>query len=411
MAKRVGALPSDLKQSNRSQILGVFAKQQICSALEIAVQTGISRQTVKKCIDFYLTEGVLESCGKGESTENGGKKPDLYRLYSGIRVLSIGLYHHNIELTLFSVSGEKLAFWRSDAQEFPCLDTILNCIREGWKSVEPANTDGTLLALEMAGPVGYSEENYIMDSTPYPQWPKKDYRRDMNAAIREIIPDVNLIMLTTDGTAAGAALLQRDPAKYSNSTYVTFYTGTGIGGSIYKASVPESGRFPPVGSMGHIIVDPNDPEACLCGNHGCLERQVSLTRMRQRMSRDMQVYRESFVGNIPIEELVYADVFRGSRAGDMLCQKESQRSAHFFSAAINNIILLTWPDYIVFQGVFAEADPIFEKELINRIGAMKMFRSFEGKICYDHFPLNESEALGSFYRVRKTLLENFAYCN
>lgn len=30
-----------------------------------------------------------------------------------------------------------------------------------------------------------------------------------------------------------------------------------------------------IGEIGHMIIDPSDPETCGCGSHGCLERLVS----------------------------------------------------------------------------------------------------------------------------------------
>ena len=67
MAKLLGTLPSDLKESNRRRILDAFYKKKVLSALEIAADTGISRQTVKKCIDYFLSVGVLEKCVQDRS--------------------------------------------------------------------------------------------------------------------------------------------------------------------------------------------------------------------------------------------------------------------------------------------------------------------------------------------------------
>lgn len=406
MAKLLGTLPSDLKESNRRRILDAFYKKKVLSALEIAADTGISRQTVKKCIDYFLSVGVLEKCGKGDSTVNGGKKPDLYQLHSGIRVLSVCLHHDNLELSLFSVTGVRLAFWASQKLVFNSLDSVMQCLHEGWQCIAKENTEGSVLALGMSAPLGFTQDYHVVNATPFPVWPKKDYCRDIREELRVAVPGTEFVVLSPDGTAAGASLLQRDYDTFAHSTCVTFYTASGIGGSVFKDSVAQSGRLAPLGSLGHMIVEPRDPEACFCGNHGCLERQVSIARLRQHISRDPEAYKDSIVGNIPVEQLTYGDVFRGSHAGDWLCQKESQRCAQYFAIAVNNLILSIWPDYVVFQGEFAGADEIFRKELQSRVSSMKMLTTYEGRICYDNYPLNESEALGIFYRTRETLLEN-----
>ena len=35
-----------------------------------------------------------------------------------------------------------------------------------------------------------------------------------------------------------------------------------------------------------MILDPRDTEACSCGSYGCLERLVSIARLRKRISTD-----------------------------------------------------------------------------------------------------------------------------
>ena len=404
MEKNAASLPSDLRESNRKLVLSTFGLQRENTAVQIAEKTGLSRQTVKKCIDYYLNIGVLENCGKGSSTSIGGKRPDMYCFQREIRLVSIQLHHYDIEIVFFDLNCNRTGYWNSGYMVFNSLDNVLEQIRKGFEVLKTVDKEGKILMVTMAAPFGYAEDYSINEATPFSSWPKEDFKRDLHASLASIFPDAKKIKLDPDGTAAGAALLQRDYDTFYNKIYVTFYTSNGVGGSLFIDGIAQNSRFMSVCALGHFIVAPEDPEACFCGNHGCLERQVSLKRLRQRMKQRQQEYEISFLKDIAIEELTYQDIFRGSEAGDRLCQQESKRSAAYFAIAVKNIILTIGPDYIVFQGEFGNADLIFQKELQNQIESMKMMKSYKGEILYDRYSLNEEEALGNSYRMIQEFL-------
>lgn len=74
------AMPNDLKAVNRWKVLKAFQDGKEHTAMEVSVETGISRQTIMKAIRFFSDNGLLESGGKGDSTCIGGKKPEFFVL-------------------------------------------------------------------------------------------------------------------------------------------------------------------------------------------------------------------------------------------------------------------------------------------------------------------------------------------
>ena len=56
--------------------------------------TGISRATVAKAVSAFVKKGIFNYKGKGNSTEIGGKRPDVYtfnREYQFLAYLNIGI--------------------------------------------------------------------------------------------------------------------------------------------------------------------------------------------------------------------------------------------------------------------------------------------------------------------------------
>lgn len=98
----VAALPSDLKLSNRMQILEIFKAGGTYTANHIAEQIGVSRQTVMKAIQFFIRKGLIVSTGKAESTNVGGKRPELFSLSPHKYLLCVSLWPDSLHITLLN---------------------------------------------------------------------------------------------------------------------------------------------------------------------------------------------------------------------------------------------------------------------------------------------------------------------
>ena len=67
----VKAMPRDLNIENRKLILDFMKDGQPHSVAEISATLKISRQTVKKKLDFFSSKQLVISRGKGSSTDFG----------------------------------------------------------------------------------------------------------------------------------------------------------------------------------------------------------------------------------------------------------------------------------------------------------------------------------------------------
>ena len=77
---KAGGKPKNLKQNNSRAVFELLRHGEKIAVAEIAEKIRLSKTTIKKVFDSLLADGLISMCGKGESTDEGGKKPELYRL-------------------------------------------------------------------------------------------------------------------------------------------------------------------------------------------------------------------------------------------------------------------------------------------------------------------------------------------
>ena len=84
--------PKNIRQHNQKMILSLLQLVDEISISELSEKTNLSKTTISKMFANLCHAGILLSAGKGESTSDGGKKPELFALnpeYGYTIVLSI----------------------------------------------------------------------------------------------------------------------------------------------------------------------------------------------------------------------------------------------------------------------------------------------------------------------------------
>ena len=82
-----------VKQNNRRLVLDYLRRTETASIAEIASAVRISDPTIRKILQHYCELGLVHPNGKGDSSLDGGKRPDLYRLnpaYGFVIALHVG---------------------------------------------------------------------------------------------------------------------------------------------------------------------------------------------------------------------------------------------------------------------------------------------------------------------------------
>lgn len=115
--------------------------------------------------------------------------------------------------------------------------------------------------------------------------------------------------------------------------------GTGLGSGIILAGRLWQGRNGFAGELGHLIVNP-EGERCNCGARGCLETEVSASRI----AANYRYYARSE------ESLTSRDVHLRARRGDPAALKSFERCAHYLGIGLGGVISLFDPGCIVLGG-------------------------------------------------------------
>lgn len=133
--------------------------------------------------------------------------------------------------------------------------------------------------------------------------------------------------------------------------------GTGVGGGIIVDGKIVAGFNGAGGEIGHITVNPDEIEACNCGQYGCLEQYTSATgivRMAKRKlakSDDDTTLRE-------FELLTAKDIFDEAKAGDEVAKELVDELGKILGSTLSKIACVVNPEVIVIGGGVSKAGAI-----------------------------------------------------
>lgn len=400
------AIPKELKIKNRQTVLAAFLHGATLTAVEISEQTGISRQTVQKSIEHFLEKQILVPYGKGSSGNMGGKRPELYILNPDQYYLAIQNREGGFVFSLTSLAGDVIKNGlcpHGDSKTPEDIYDMLAAYTESFFS--PEERDRLLGVCYSLGGVIDRKTGRIRYNLAYiamPSLEDLDYNR-----LIDIFPTARYAIIENDARIAAYAMMKENATLFAGIQAITVFVGVGIAGGFFSEGKMIFGGHSLVGEIGHIIVDPSDKELCKCGNHGCLERLVSIERIRSLLMRDPQRYRNSALGQRDINTIQYTDVFEASRNGDTLSREASAFMGRWFAAALKNIFVTFDPQAIVFQGYFAFADEHFRETVLEEINKFQYYpKNFKLEMIFDRRSWGEVETAGAVAALNTKILED-----
>ncbi len=137
---------------------------------------------------------------------------------------------------------------------------------------------------------------------------------------------------------------------------VAITLGTGVGGGVIVDGHIVPGSHGMGGEVGHMVMDWQwpEPEACNCGNYGCLEQIASATgivRIARRFMRKQDtpsVLRKA-------DPLTAKAVFDAAKAGDELAEQVADYCMMYLARALSYISQVVDPEIFVIGGGVAKA--------------------------------------------------------
>jgi len=386
------AVPSVLKHRNRELVLACFRDHQEHTVADIVTRTGISKLTVMRAIQFFCTKNILVSSGKGESTEQGGKKPEHFRFGSKQYLLTIMLWPESLGLTLFDMDLREIRR-NSFAWIIPATpETAFAFVRDQAMAlldqVGLSCSDLYGVSLSTSGIVDY-DSLILKFSVHSPEWGNDI---PVGAYLRDIFGDTPYYYIENAGKSISRAILeeQQDPSK----RMLVLFTSWGLSGALIQDGKILSGRDSLIGEIGHMILDPSDTEMCSCGSFGCLERLVSIARLRKRIAMDPPPA-DSPLSKLAPEAVGLNHLFFASRQQDPYARSYVTYLADCFSTLLRNISLVFNPETVVFVGDYSIADDYFDQRMHQQFHQFHYLASSTPmEVRYDTRLLPELDARG-----------------
>ena len=176
-----------------------------------------------------------------------------------------------IKIGLFSKDGELIEKWEIPTNKTDngkhILTEIADFIDRTIESKDIDKNDVFGVGLGVPGPVNKNGE---VNGCVNLGWNKFNVEKEFNE-----ISGFNVKVGNDANVAALGEMWQGAGKGYQDVLMVTL--GTGVGGGCVLDGKIISGMHGAGGEIGHMPVRDDEPTACNCGNHGCLEQYVSAT--------------------------------------------------------------------------------------------------------------------------------------
>ena len=385
------AVPSTLKRHNRELVLSCFRDNQEHSVADVVSRTGISKLTVMRAIQFFCGKGILVSSGKGESTEQGGKKPEYFRFAHKKYLLNIMMWPEMLGLTFFDMNLRPICRssfpWIIPASPERAFDFVRNEAARLMEEKGIAAADIYGVSLSTSGIVDY--ENLVLKySVHSPEWGSDI---PVGKYLEDIFGKGCCYFVENAGKSISRSVLsEQQPDK----RILVLFTTWGLSGAFIEGGRILNGRDSIIGEIGHMVLDPSDKELCSCGSYGCLERLVSITRLRKRIAADPPP-ESSPLSKLAPEGVNLQHLFFASRQEDGYAREYVSYLAGCFATLLRNVSLVFNPETVVFVGDYAQADEYFDrcmKEKLEQFHYLAAGADIE--ISYDDRSLYEMDAKG-----------------
>jgi len=362
-----------VKQHNRKVILDLFRKSEILSVSELAEETRISKPTVQKVIDFFEEKGILIFEGKGISSSDGGKRPNLYRytpdfgcmislhvgpdfIYAAIANMKADIIHsHHFDIGKMNIAK--------------VLDELAKIVNDFQK--HEAVVNGGLVSIVVALPGIVDPKKGILVFTPhYADWGNNI--RFAEELHNRITIDVPVYMDCTNRFQAVAEKFKGVAVGYENFIILDAM-GEGVGSGVIVNGTIWHGSQNFSGEVGHMILDPHNGAKCICGGKGCFEAMVSLKRIKRLVDEGEQRFPDSMIFSVQNQDQEYdvlSRIFSAAESGDELALEIFNDICQWFAVGINNIIMVNDPELVVLQGIFNVGGEFFLNYLREKINSI-----------------------------------------
>ncbi len=140
-----------------------------------------------------------------------------------------------------------------------------------------------------------------------------------------------------------------------NMVFVTL--GTGVGGGIVIGGNLLHGSHGSGAEIGHMVLNPNEPLACNCGKHGCVEQYCSATGIA-RLAKNHLAATDVPSALRCLETVTAKDVFDAAKAGDAVAQEILNQFYDYMGQFLGSLCSAVDPEVVVLGGGVSKAGQV-----------------------------------------------------
>lgn len=386
------ALPNTLRKRNYLSILNAFRRKEPMSANDVSAVTGISRATVMKAINHFIGKGLVESAGKGDSTEIGGKKPELFRFCMERYLLCVGLRGDEMVASLYDLTNtlliQKTGEFDKNCKVEEFLDAVSQIARELLEQV-PGDREMLYGISLFVGGVMDNETGNLQYSVITPKW---GYNVPLKKMLSDRFPGVEIIVDNVARMSACAAVL--DNRDYEGRRAAVLYTDVGVSACYIDKGHVLHGPNGMIGEIGPMILSLSDTQPFTKGEQAFFSTMIGEETLCAKVLSQKERLVNSSLKKWE-EELSLLHIFEAADEGDSLAKDIVRQAAWAFSAALHNIILNFDPEVVIIQGNYAYAGEWFDQCLREGISCFpRNTDTVTFALEYDKRPLISLQMMG-----------------
>lgn len=254
---------------NRRVVMEAIRIHKRLSRADLTRLTELTSQTISNITRELVEMGFLialppERIGRGQPAVPFTINPD------GAYSIGIQLNHHELNAVAADLSGAivargSLAVDRLSPSE--AIAPIRGMVEQLQRTAQFDWQRLVGVGVAIPGPFGVDGMSAIGPTT-LPGWLDLSAGKQLSTALG--------LSVTVANDASAAAIGERlYGAGQTLQNFVYLYIGEGLGAGLFLNGQMFEGSANNAGELGHVVVV-RDGRACYCGNHGCLERYVSL---------------------------------------------------------------------------------------------------------------------------------------
>ncbi len=382
-----------LKQTNRKVILNILRDSGEISIADLSKEVNLSKPTLMTIINYYLKNGLVVNIGKGSSTEEGGKKPNIYK-FNEDGGYAIGMIISANKLAAVIVNLKNKILYKTSVQleTNEIFDSVLKKIIGLYNNlINNPDIDRKKLVGFAIGAYGITDFNKgeVIFSPHFPSWGKNI---NLKEKILEQIQDEIPVIVDNHIRFQVFAEKILGLGKEKNDI-VAIQAGKGLVVGVIMENEIKRGNSYLFGELGHMIVDPEAREICACGGKGCFEAMVTTDRILKMAREKYKKYPDSIVFNGGYSGTLEINrIFDSANKGDELALNLMNDVINWFGIGISNIILMYDPQIVIIQGIFSKAGKYFLKSLKEKVNKISLF-SIEKKTEIKYSELGDKAGL------------------